>query len=206
MINKSQHRNASLTIREMSIFEEGKGEIDRADCDWVLIYHLLCLIEQMYLHLPAATDYAITHLMTTNTITSSLNKNNYIINQTNNQTNNQINNKTINNEDIINNKTLNNMPLLMELIQESLLFPHAWIRSVSSRVLLLYLHRRDVMKSRLYTSLDGIEILMIPNSLYQLARRICIVLNQPRYTYYRYYVHNIYIIYLSYYFLDLILR
>ena len=32
------------------------------------------------------------------------------------------------------------------------------------------------------TSPDGVEVLTMPNGLYQLARRLCIVLNQPKLT------------------------
>jgi hypothetical protein len=67
---------------------------------------------------------------------------------------------------------------LMELMQESLLFPHAWVRAASVRVLRAYLHRRDVSRTRLSTSPDGTEVLTIPNGLYHLARRLCVVLNQ----------------------------
>jgi len=39
--------------------------------------------------------------------------------------------------------------------------------------------RRDVTLERLSTSNDGIEILIQPNALYNLARKLCVVLNQP---------------------------
>ena len=71
----------------------------------------------------------------------------------------------------------------MELIQEALLFPHAWVRAAACRVLSLYLSRRDVMYNRLMTSADSVEsqteVLLRPNAWYQLARRLCIVINQP---------------------------
>jgi hypothetical protein len=68
---------------------------------------------------------------------------------------------------------------LMGLILETLLFPHSWVRSVASRVLKLYLSRRDVVPGRLSTSPDGNEILTMPNGLYNLGRKLCVVLNQP---------------------------
>jgi hypothetical protein len=63
-----------------------------------------------------------------------------------------------------------------------MLFPHSWVRSASCRLLTLYLSRRDVTSARLRTSTDGIEVLTMSNGLYQLARRLCLVLNQPRLT------------------------
>lgn len=42
-----------------------------------------------------------------------------------------------------------NMSVLMEAVQEAMLFPHAWVRSASCRVLTLYLSRRDVNGPRL---------------------------------------------------------
>jgi hypothetical protein len=130
---------SSIGMREMAKFEEGQGELGRADSCWGLIYHLVCLCEQLLLNLPAAADYAITHLPSTGA----------------------------------------SAPVpLMELMQESLLFPHAWVRNVSVRVLALYLKRRDVYRARLSTSPDGAEVLTAPNGLYQLARRLCVVVNQ----------------------------
>mmetsp|Transcript_111635 Transcript_111635/g.218818 ORF Transcript_111635/g.218818 Transcript_111635/m.218818 type:complete len:1033 (+) Transcript_111635:1-3099(+) len=121
-------------------FEEGQGELGRADSCWGLIYHLVCLCEQLLLHLPAAADHAITHIPPSSA-------------------------------------GLEVVPL-MELMQESLLFPHAWVRAVSVRVLLLYTKRRDVSRARLSTSADGTEVLTTPNGLYHMARRLCVVLNQ----------------------------
>jgi U3 small nucleolar RNA-associated protein 20 len=72
--------------------------------------------------------------------------------------------------------------VLMQTVQEAILFPHAWVRAASCRLLALYLGRRDVSGPRLRTSVDGIEILTMPNGLYDLSRRLCIVLNQPRLT------------------------
>jgi len=131
----SRERN-SLDKRELAKFDEGQGELGRADTTWGLIYHLVCLVEQLYLNLPAAADHAVTHI----------------------------------NDGIAS--------PLMELLQESLLFPHAWVRAVSVRVLLLYTKRRDVTRARLSTSADGLEVLTQPNGLYHFARRLCIVLNQ----------------------------
>ena len=131
----SRERN-SLDKRELSKFDEGQGELGRADTSWGLIYHLVCLVEQLYLNLPAAADHAVTHI--SDAVSSPL----------------------------------------MELMQESLLFPHAWVRAVSVRVLLLYTNRRDVTRARLSTSNDGLEVLTQPNGLYHFARRLCIVLNQ----------------------------
>lgn len=71
--------------------------------------------------------------------------------------------------------------MLMELIQEAMVFPHAWVRGAALRVVQMYLghrNRRDL--SQLRSSLPtGREVLLLPNGLYRLARRLCIVLNQP---------------------------
>jgi len=158
LVNKTRMRN-SLDKLEMAKFDEGMGAMGRADDDWVIIYHLLCLCEQLYIHLPSATDYAVTHVTLRETCSST-------------------------DVDILPD-WCRTIPL-MELIQESLLFPHAWVRSASCRVLSYYLRRRDTVVDhhhhhpRLITSLKdgGIEVLTMPNSLYHMARRICIVLNQ----------------------------
>jgi hypothetical protein len=133
-------RRGSLEKREMSKTEEGLGESGGVET-WAVIYHLLMLFEQAFTHLPAATDFACTH--------------------------------------ISNEETTSQGPMLMESIQETMLFPHSWVRSVSCRILKLYLSRRDVTRARLATSSDGIEFLLAPNSMYHLARKLCIVVNQP---------------------------
>eukprot|EP01034_Spumella_vulgaris_P023353 gene23353-29566_t len=69
--------------------------------------------------------------------------------------------------------------LLMEQVQEAMLFPHAWVRAVAVRVVQLYLSRRDITRAKLSVSPDGVEILTTPNGLYHLARRLCVVINQP---------------------------
>jgi hypothetical protein len=74
-------------------------------------------------------------------------------------------------------------PTIMGVVLESLLFPHAWVRAVSCRVLAQYLRRRDATQSNLGSvvteDLRGGEILLRDNALYHLARRLCIVINYP---------------------------
>lgn len=137
--SESSRQRNSIEKRELSSYEEGQGELGRADSCWSMLYHLVCLCEQLYVHLPAAADYAVTHAQMDGSA---------------------------------------DFVPLMELVQESLLFPHAWVRAVSVRVLHLYIKRRDVIRARLSTSVDGVEIFTTPNGLYQLARRLCIVVNQ----------------------------
>ena len=70
------------------------------------------------------------------------------------------------------------LPFLMETIQESMLYPHSWVRSVSCRVLAQYLDRRD--PTCLGSPSRGVaEVLEQENHLYNMSRRLCVVLNQP---------------------------
>jgi hypothetical protein len=145
---------------------EGQGaDLGRADECWLLVYHLVCVCEQLYLNLPAAADYAITHLLLAATSASSSSSSSSAKNLKSNA-----------GSEAALPLLQHNQTALMELVQESLLFPHAWVRAASVRVLLLYLRRRDV--ARLTTSPDGFEVLTAPNGMYQLARRLCVVLNQ----------------------------
>lgn len=73
---------------------------------------------------------------------------------------------------------------LFELLEEAMLFPHAWVRSVSCRIIQNYLQRRDPVASNFGTahssgSVAHFEILLTPNALYNLARRLCLMLNYP---------------------------
>jgi U3 small nucleolar RNA-associated protein 20 len=74
---------------------------------------------------------------------------------------------------------------LFELLEEAMLFPHAWVRSVSCRIIKSYLQRRDPIASNFgsiahgSSSVSEIEILLTPNALYNLARRLCLMLNYP---------------------------
>lgn len=129
-------RRGSLMKREMATADEGRGEYGGSD-EWIVIYHILQLLETLFTHLPSATDLAFTHPPPSAAY------------------------------------------LALEIIQESLLYPHAWIRAISCRILWLYLSRRDVVLSRLSTSTDGNEVLLAKNSLYHIARKLCIVINQP---------------------------
>ena len=133
--------NKTSGALEMATFEEGQGteEADSAS-PWTLCYYLLRLLEQMYLNLPAATDFACTHSHTYN-------------------------------------KQRDN--LLMDIIQEYMMYPHSWVRGVCVRILRLYFDRRGITKKKLSTYPDGEEICLRINGLYQLARKICIILNQP---------------------------
>jgi hypothetical protein len=66
----------------------------------------------------------------------------------------------------------------MPLVLESLLFPHAWVRAVSCRVVALYVRMREVTLPPPSPPTD-FEVLRERNGLYQLGRRLCIYLNQP---------------------------
>lgn len=69
---------------------------------------------------------------------------------------------------------------LMNLVLEGLLYPHVWVRSASCRVLALYFRLRDVNNpSGGGGSKRGAELLASPNVLYQMSRRLCLMLNQP---------------------------
>jgi len=73
-------------------------------------------------------------------------------------------------------------PPLMLLVLEALLFPHAWVRAVCCRLLLLYLSQRDVTRltsdAISASNLPSFELLTRPNGLYQLGRRLCVCLSQ----------------------------
>ena len=74
---------------------------------------------------------------------------------------------------------------LMPLILESLLYPHAWVRAASCRVVVLYLQQRDVVPDRLAlpsSSEDSFEFLTQKNGLYQLGRRLCVFLSHHNLT------------------------
>jgi hypothetical protein len=72
---------------------------------------------------------------------------------------------------------------VMELVQECVLYPHAWVRAAASRVLQAYLSRRDVVFAATTASKSpaggAVEVLTAPNALYHLCRRLCVALNQP---------------------------
>ena len=82
-------------------------------------------------------------------------------------------------------------PILLEVVQEAMLFPHAWVRAAACRSIALYLKRRDPVAPRLGTtrpsSLSGEgldthtqkEFLLLENGVYSLARRLCVVINYP---------------------------
>ena len=141
---------ASLSKRELSRYEnEGQGDGGGAET-WAVSYHLLVVLERMYMHLPAAIDHVVTH------------------------------------------PSDGTMVSLMEVVQEAMLFPHAWVRSVACRLIRLYLSRREVTLGRSHTSSSSsssssrdkstVEILTTSNGLFHLGRRLCVVLNQPHLT------------------------
>lgn len=72
--------------------------------------------------------------------------------------------------------------LLMEVIQEAMMYPHAWVRMVSSRILASYCKRRDAKKGKsgLIISSDKGEFLMKKGGLFGLGRKLCVVLNMPQ--------------------------
>lgn len=76
---------------------------------------------------------------------------------------------------------------LMPLVLESLLYPHAWVRAASCRVVVLYLQQRDVVPGRLAlpsaaAAEDSFEFLIQKNGLYQLGRRLCVFLSHHNLT------------------------
>ena len=144
---------------------------------WALVYHLLCLLEACYIHHPQHTDEALTTLASPGSSGGAAGS---------------------------------DVPprghIALELIQELLLFPHAWVRAVSARVLVLYLNRRGTSRASLEAALTSTshhnvnsnpkgeggkkrgrsvqpkerhEALLVPNALYHTSRRLCVALNQP---------------------------
>lgn len=144
-------RLTSLEKREMSGGHEEELEGGGLE-NWALLYHLMLLLERFYASLSSITDIAV---CTSKVITQQ--------------------------EDI--DRTSLNSKLLMELVQEAMLFPHAWVRAVAGRVMTLYCSRRDPKSQFLnpnYSTDKGYrDVFLLPNGLYQFARRLCVVLNQP---------------------------
>ena len=167
MSHNSQASRGSLEKREMAKFDEGVGEAGGTE-SWAAIYHILVMVETFYTHLPSGTDTAITHFThAAQTPVAAFQEA-------------SSSSKKRRQDDAQQAKA--QAPggvLVMEIVQEAMLFPHAWVRAAAARVLCSYLQRRDVNRSKLATSATGTEILLQPNALYHLARRLCIVLNQP---------------------------
>lgn len=143
-------KKGSLEKREMALFDEGLGESGGTEA-WAVIYHIMVMIETLYVHLPSAVDSAVTHYGQHEHKTA----------QSNNARGSQ------------------GQVLVMEIVQEAMLYPHAWVRAAAARVLRHYLQRRDVARAQLSVTPTGQEILLQPNALYHLTRRLCVVLNQP---------------------------
>ena len=146
--------------------EDGEGEGEGTGGGikgWAVIYHLLCLLEVLYTHLPGGVDYALTHSTASQSNSGS------------------------------GMKTGLSTPPGIELVQECCLYPHSWVRSVSARILVLYLRRRDPLltpggkegdkgnegRKNKEVASGAVEVLRRPNALYHLARRLCVMLDQP---------------------------
>jgi hypothetical protein len=71
-------------------------------------------------------------------------------------------------------------PPFMELVQEAVLFPQARVRTAACVLLRAYLEHRDCTRlaEKLASGGSG-EVLFRPNGLFQMVRRLCIILNQP---------------------------
>jgi hypothetical protein len=68
---------------------------------------------------------------------------------------------------------------LMEQIMDMVLYRHMWVRSSAARLLSAYFQRRPPQRKNLVAHTTGYDLFMVPNICYQLARKICILLNQP---------------------------
>ena len=71
------------------------------------------------------------------------------------------------------------LPIFMETVQECMLYPHSWVRSVSCRILALYVKRRTPQNLEASVQRGQSEILVQENQLYNFSRRLCVTLNQP---------------------------
>ena len=75
------------------------------------------------------------------------------------------------------------LPPVMEVAQEALLYPHSWVRAAACRLLGQYIDRRNPSKlSALKKGKEmnpSVDVLTEKNGLYQMARRLCVCLNQP---------------------------
>jgi U3 small nucleolar RNA-associated protein 20 len=131
---------------------------------WAVIYYLLSLLENLFKHFSSATERGIFELSPPSKLVVDYLHSHHGIVYDNDWS-----------------------YSLMELLQESMLYPHVWIRSVASRALNLSLSRRDPMSlvsssQAIYGKVVAMEerdYLLRANALYQLARKLCIVLNQP---------------------------
>jgi hypothetical protein len=127
---------------------EGSGD-DGGSTDWAVLYHILVLLEKMYIHIPSVTDSAMKSVSCSaldifGSVATSL--------------------------------------LLMEVIQEAMLYPHAWVRMVSCRIIACYCARRDAKKGKsgLIISSEKGEFLTKKSGLFGLGRKLCVVLNMPQ--------------------------
>lgn len=139
---------------------------------WHTLYHLLLLLEQLYRVTPQSTDYSLSHLdvivknATEEEKLSEIKEEFYYSRQ------------------------------FLDCIIDSLLFPHLWIRSVCSRILLHYFKKRLSVNSSLNASNinnnkitqllygknnstnSGYNLFKRKNITYILTRKICLILNQ----------------------------
>ena len=135
---------------------------------WFVCYHLLHLLEKLYLHIPVTTEGSVARPI-------------HIEYKLEPQS-------TSGTHDV----PLRESVAAMELVQEALVYPHAWIRTVAARVVRLYLQRRLLSAPflRASASYSGaalsegdsegeVHVLVLPNGVYRLTRRICVALNQP---------------------------
>lgn len=152
-------RRGSIEKREQSIAGMREGEGDSGGSQyWSLIYHMLCFVEMLWKNLSSSIDFYFCNPVE---FSSSFCQ-------------------VINQRFGLHLSTKSSMEiqyLYLEIILECLLYPHAWIRSISCRILKNYLDRRDVDNNRLFTT--GTEYLLQANALYSIGRRLCVVLNQP---------------------------
>lgn len=169
-------RRSSLEKREMSTGAEGDGDGGKAE-HWAVIYHLLMLLEALFAHAPSAADFSCTHPEPASAHESKDTPNSAVKRRKSLEAVlESVNARAV---------TASSRPVsMMEIVQEAMLFPHAWVRASACRVLQTYLARRDVslaqcMQQSVSEMGVYVEVLLLPNGLYQIARRLCITLNQP---------------------------
>lgn len=152
----SQTERTKRQTRDIRDQDEGNGN-DGGLEPWAVIYHLLILVENLFSNLSTATETVVQELCEFSLEIKLFCQSQYGY--------------------ILPNKA----SLLMELVQESLLFPHVWVRSVACRIIQICLSRRDVKKLTIRDMSVNTQsdFLHLNNGLYQLSRRFCIILNQP---------------------------
>ena len=164
----SKAGNKEEDEEEVSKSHQNKSDIGAGH--WNAFYHLLLLIDTLYMQIPSAADYAITHIMS--------GKKSLVPSESSD--------KKVGKKSKVGNGDSSDGGFMRVLLHELVLFPHVWVRSVSLRILESYFKRRPISSTSTRVSpYEGSakdagydEILVERNMLYHIGRRLAIILNQ----------------------------